>query len=296
MTLPNFLIIGAAKAGTTSIAHYISQHPDIFVSKIKEPYFFSFEGENLLKCCGPGDQEVLKSAVTELSSYRKLFADVKNESVLGEASVSYLYTPRACERIYNYVPDVKLIAILRNPIEQAYSSFLHQLREGYENTRDFQEALDQEQKRLDIGWMYFWGYKRNGYYSKLLKPYYDKFKPDKIKIFLYEDLISDLQGLIREIFSFLNVDPHFKPELSIRYNVSGIPRNRFLYELIDGGGLIKSGVKSLLSSNVKRLIRKSLLDKPPISKSIKQALLEDYREDIMKLQSLISRDLSSWLC
>ena len=122
MTLPNFLIIGAAKAGTTSLYRYLEQHPDVFMSEFKEPRFFALENDPL-DYRGPNDPAAHCEYKT-LEAYETLFAGVRNERAAGEASTLYLYHEDAAERIRHYVPDMKMIAVLRHPVEQAYSNLL----------------------------------------------------------------------------------------------------------------------------------------------------------------------------
>ncbi len=123
MTMPNFLIVGAMKCGTTALYYYLEQHPQIFMSPVKEPNFFCFEGREGLDS---------GNSITDIAAYRGLFRGVSSERAIGEASHCYLYEPRAVERIKHYTPDARLIAILRSPIERAYSHFLHAVRNGTE--------------------------------------------------------------------------------------------------------------------------------------------------------------------
>src|SRR5437867_4308222 len=120
--LPTFLVIGAARSGTTALYLYLRQHPNVFMSRDKETNFFAFEGE-ALDFRGPGAEFVNNSVVT-LNAYLRLFADAPENAAIGEASPLYLYSLHAAERIHARLPDVRLIAILRNPIEQAYSHYL----------------------------------------------------------------------------------------------------------------------------------------------------------------------------
>ena len=117
MTMPNFLIIGSQKAGTTALYHYLKQHPQIFLSKIKEPCFFAFEGEELdLRSPTGAPVYMNRTAVTTVESYRRLFDTVTDEKAVGEASPIYIICPKAAKRIYHYIPHVRLIAVLRNPV------------------------------------------------------------------------------------------------------------------------------------------------------------------------------------
>lgn len=294
MVLPNFLIIGSAKSGTTSIAQYLNQHPQIYISPIKEPFFFSFQEEKI-DFCGPGDHLSLRLAVNNLESYEKLFDGVSSETSIGEASTSYLYTPQAAKRIYNRLPNVKLIAVLRHPVDKAYSSFLHQLREGYEPLTDFSEALRQENRRIQSNWMYFWHYRNNGFYYSKLKRYYDLFPREQIKVYLYDDFRKNPYEFIKNILNFLDVDGSFVPDLSVKYNISGIPRSRLFYNLITKNKFVKKSCKLLVPRSFRQKVRSYSLAKPELPEDLRQSLLSQYQEDIVKLQNLIRRDLSLWL-
>ena len=170
VALPNFLIIGAAKAGTTSLYRYLEQHPEVYMSPVKEPKFFALGGERL-DYRGPGDEARMRGAsVTSLEDYRELFRGVSTETAVGEASTLYLYSERAAARIKHHVPDVKLIAVLRNPVDRAYSDFLHLVRDGIEPLTDFPQALEAEESRIRSRWAPMWHYRRRGFYHPQLKP------------------------------------------------------------------------------------------------------------------------------
>lgn len=294
MVLPNFLIIGAAKAGTTSIAQYLDQHPQIYISPIKEPFFFSFEGEDL-SFCGPGDSQSLRLCVNNLQDYEELFKGVSDEIAIGEASTSYLYTPKAAERIYHYIPHAKLVAILRNPVDAAYSSFLHQTREGYEPSKSFLDALEDEERRIKENWMYFWHYKNNGFYYEKIKRYYELFPKEQIRVLIYDNFIDDSLAFIETLFEFLEVDNSFRPDIGIKYNVSGIPRNRLLHYLTTESRPVKKALRFLIPRPLRSKFRNLNLDKPKLPHEIRKVLLNDYRQDIYQLEDLIQKDLSGWL-
>lgn len=162
MILPNFLIIGAAKSGTSSIYDYLKQHPQIYMSSIKEPIFFAFEGEQIDEF-GPFNDDplakgTLTNSATNIDDYQALFRDVDGEKAIGEASVRYLYFSKSPNRIKKYIPEAKLIAILRNPVDRAYSHFLMNLRKQFEPLNDFSKALQAEEKRKLDNWGWDWHY------------------------------------------------------------------------------------------------------------------------------------------
>ena len=295
--MPNFLVIGAAKSGTTSLYNYLAQHPDVYMSPVKEPKFFALEGENPV-FRGPGDGEA--DAVTTLGGYQALFEGANGESAIGEASPLYLYRERAVGRIKHYVPEGRFIAVLRDPVDRAYSSFLHKVRDGRETTTDFAEALALEDRRIREGWAYGWHYKRRGFYHEQLSRFYEAFGPQRMRVYLYEDLKGDPRGLLRDAYGFLGVDDAFVPDLSLKHNVSGVPKNRLVHSLLRGRNPVKTALKPLLPEPLRKkllvdLQRRNLEKAPPIPPQTRRGLVEEYREDVLKLQALIGRDLSGWL-
>ena len=296
--MPNFLIIGAAKSGTTSLYHYLKQHPQIYMSPIKEPRFFAFDGMKV-DFCGPRDENLNRGTITEIEAYRALFQAVSNELAIGEASPTYIYNSRAPGRIKHYIPNVKLIAILRNPAERAYSSFTGLIRDGREPLTDFAEALRQEETRASNNWSFFWHYKKRGFYYIQLKRYFDLFNREQIKIYLYEDFRDNSLGILKDIFRFLDVDDTFVPDVSLKHNVSGIPRNRAIHIFLAKPNSIKSILERIIPERLRWRMRLGLIHrnliKTPLRSDVRKHLVQDYREDILKLQDLIQRDLSRWL-
>ena len=297
---PEFLIIGAGKSGTTSVDNYLKQHPNIFISPIKEPNFFAYELTNIASLGRfPDEVKHYQDSVTTLDDYKKLFEGAKEGQVKGETSNTYMYGKDAPYRIKHHIPNVKLIAILRQPAERLYSRYLHLYRDNQLPTPHFSDCKD----RSTIWWQ------RNdlineGFYFKHLSRYFELFPKENIKVFLYEDIKTDLQGMLKEIFTFINVDDTFECDLSVRYNESGIIKNKILNRLIGGNGhfptLVKSivpGIKdNLTAQKFLNKLRSKNMDKPKIDPEIKHFLTHEvYKEDILQLQSLIDKDLSSWI-
>ena len=302
MVMPNFLVIGAMKAGTTALSFYLEQHPQVYMSPIKEPNFFAFEGEDLYSRW-PNDQKgVNKLSVTDLETYRALFSEASDERAIGEASHWYLYSPKAPERIRHYVPQAKLIAVLRNPVDRAYSHFLHSVRTRTERVNDFARALREEETGNREEWN-FEHYVDRGFYYTQLKRYFDIFDRNQIKIYLHEDLNHDTAGVLQDTFSFLGVNKTFLPDVSARRNVSGLPKNKFLDDFLRRPNALKRvlkrhlapGVWLRLSNSVEKFRNSNLAKPPPLDQEVRQQLIEVYREDILKLQTLLGRDLSAWL-
>ena len=303
--IPDFLIIGAGKCGTTSLYMYLKQHPEIFLPRVKEPNFYGYEnktpadfGDGLA-----GAQHFMES-VTDLESYKALFLDALPGQLKGEMSNTYMYHDQAPERIKHYNPDMKLIAILRQPAGRLYSRFLHLARESRTPTRDFAESLNKESiwwKRNDLI--------KEGFYHKNLSPYFNLFPKENIRIYLYEELNEEAPRVLRDIFEFLQVAPDFAPDLETRFNQSGVIKNRFLNAIIGQRGMLTSGFKMIFpqtitekfkqNASIQKIInniRGKNLIKPKPDPAVWNRLTQDvYGEDIRKLQELIGKDLSHWL-
>jgi hypothetical protein len=295
MTMPNFFIIGVMKAGTTSIYHYLAQHPEIFMSPTKEPSFFAFDEQ--VAFSGPGDPNLTRMS---LASYLRLFEGASNEKAVGEASTVYIYSATAAARIREHVPQAKLIAILRNPVERAYSNYLHWFRRGSEPLADFSEAVRAEERRVRENWDPVWHYLGRGFYYGQLRRYAENFSHQQILIRLYDDLVADSLGLMRDLFRFLEVDEGFVPDVSRRYNPGKMPASKLLHRLLVRPHALRAALKPLVPVTLRRRWSASLRDRnlhtpPSLSPELRAELQKIYREDILKLQDFIRRDLSSWM-
>lgn len=300
MAMPNFLIIGAAKSGTSALYHYVRQHPNIYMSPRKETHFFAFVNGNP-NTSGPGD--TIPNAVTNLDDYKLLFEGVSREEIVGEASPTYLYIPGTADRIKQYIPNVKMVAILRNPVDRAYSAYMHLIRDGREPIPEFKKALDMEDKRIEANWGPIWHYKYGGLYYVQLKRYYDIFNKDQIRIYLYDDFNQDPIGLLQDIFRFLDIDDTWVPDVSIRPNVSGVPRSmalhKFLHRVLLQPNPVKSLSRKVIPEDIRfrtiTQIRNKNIKKQPMSPDVRKYLVDWFREDISNLEGLIDRRLSFWL-
>ena len=299
MVMPNFLVFGAAKSGTTSVYKYLQQHPDILMSSFKEPGFFAFEGEHpILK--GPGAQKwVDRWVVTEVEAYQKLFENYQGEKAIGDASPYYIYYEKTPYNIKKHVPDMKLIAVLREPVERAFSNYVWAIRDRAESLTDFAEALAVEESRIKDNWGPKWHYKNQGFYYQQLKPYYDLFPREQIKIYLYDDFVSNSVAVMQDMFSFLEVDANFQPNMGKKHNTSKLTKNKSWQQFLDKPNLIKSVFKPFLPErfryNLKQNAKEKNSYKPKLDNKIRQQLQAEYRDDILKLQDLIQQDLSKWL-
>ncbi|MFN3231284.1 MAG: sulfotransferase family protein [Alphaproteobacteria bacterium] len=298
MTLPNFLIIGAERCGTTSTYNYLSQHPQVFVTPQKETRFFQAVGD-VTQYKGPGDQRVQRQSITRFADYTAQFDRVAEETALGEVCPSYLIAPAAIPKIKRHVPGVRLFAIFRHPVARAYSSFMLFRRMGRETETDFSTALRLGTGRVSQGWNDYWDYRRCSLYTDRLAPYLKAFGRDRITILFYDDLARDPTAFMRRLFRLLDVDDSFEPDVSRVFNPAGIPKNNRLHQLIKHPSGIKKIYRALVPGSLHNRIAPRVemqnLRREDLPIEIKQSLTGEFRESILRLQDLTARDLSGWL-
>ncbi len=296
--LPNFLVVGSTKAGTTSIYNYLQQHASIFLNKeIKESNFF-VEPKSVLGC-GPrfcGEDSYGKS----IEDYVKLFklVDINKHKSIGEVCTTYIHFSKyTIPNIKKYLGDPKIIIILRNPIERAFSYYMHNMRDGDESLC-FEEAIENEGQRIkDNLWLSF-RLKTLGLYSKDVENYKGSFS--NVKIIIYEDMKDDMQGAMNEIFDFLNIEK-IKINTKEKYNISGIPKNRLLHDIIHGHNLfgmifLKISYKLLNRNKIKNFqnyIDKDNLVKLKMNESVRKKLEKYFYYDVKILSSLLNINLNN---
>ncbi len=308
MPLPNFLIIGVPKSGSTSLQSYLNQHPEIYLASqtppdyIREPDFFSGYQEDGGFKLTIALSKMSPKPVT-MSAYLDLFSGATSETAIGEGSF-YLYSDNARKMIKKFIPDCKFIIILRNPADRAYSHFLHRRLRGIEPHVDFEQAIS---VRLifeaDYGDSEF-DYTLAGFYYNKIKNYFDTFAKDQFKIILYDNWKDNNELILKEIFEFLNVDPNVNIDTSKKLNTRAEAKievlNRFIYSRSRFKNCIKKVLRPVLPKNtislwanmIKVPNRKPAEEMNP---EIRSKLIKIYRQDILNLEQLIGQDLSPWL-
>jgi hypothetical protein len=286
MTLPNFIVIGVAKAGTTSLYRYLDQHPQIFMCPDKGPNFFGYEDARNWRWPDEGKPPALRHfQARTLADYEALFAGVRGERAIGEASPQYFRCPTAAQRIHACLPDVKLVASLRNPADRAFSGFLMRTRRG-EAVKSLYEELTPQSSHV-----------QESFYYKRLKRYFDRFPREQIKILIFEEFTRNPAGLMAELYTFLGVDPTRLPDTSVRHNSAAVPKSRLLNRLFYHPALIRTAKRLLpptLQEAAKELRQRNLQSPPKFPPDLRATLLEHYQPDILQLEELLERDLSIW--
>jgi hypothetical protein len=298
---PTFLVIGAYKSGTTSVHHYLAQHPQVFVPRRKEPNYFAFGDVSVAVGTGAPARPATPhpaaaTSVTRREDYVRLFDGVAGEPAVGEVSPEYLVNERACDAIRRELPDARLVAVLRDPVQRAWSDYLMYRRDGLEPAEDFGRALDEQEERRRQGAPTAW-YVESGLYGRQLARYYDAFPAEQISVHLFDDLVRDPDGTMAAVTTFLGVDP--VPLRTVdQLNASGVPRNRALAAVLRSrrwlGPALKAVLPDRLRPGLERVVQRGL-DRPAIAPEHRARLIETYQDDVALLGRLTGRDLSSWL-
>ncbi|HEY3405718.1 MAG TPA: sulfotransferase [Ohtaekwangia sp.] len=299
--LPNLLIAGSAKCATSSLHKYIAQHPEIFMSKKKEPRFITSQCTRL-PLNGPKDHLVESWYVKTYPEYCGLFTEAGEYKVIGESSADTLYFHKqTIPVIKQYLGDPKIILVLRNPVKRAFSAYQHLVRDDRESL-SFEEGLKQEQKRIDDNWELIYHYRAVSRYYEPVKAFLENFS--NVKVILNEDLARRPAETLKEVFTFLGVDPEFQVQnLKIKHNVSGKPRSRWLHTFLFEGHPLRDFMRPVVRfflphkvrENVSLKIQQSNLEPIKIDPATANLLKGEFREEVLKLQDILKKDLSRWL-
>lgn len=292
--MPDFIVFGTPKSGTSAFHRALGSHPQVFCTTPKEPNFFCYP-EILSK----GRHSDYENDIKYESAYLSLFRDASDSQIRGEASICYFFEDSTAKRIYKHLPHIKLIAILRHPVDRAYSAWL-QSRNAYEEPiSDFMAACEAGPKRTASDWNRGWNYLDTGYYAHHLKRWFSVFPRNQFKIFLYEDWQQNPKKVLRETFQFLGI-PTDDSITVTRDNVTSIrPRSAWLHSLLSPSQRLRSIVQRILPVSVRagttRFLRRINSGRSaPLDPSVRAKLTARYEADITELETLINRDLCHW--
>ena len=295
--LPNFFIVGAAKAGTTSLYNYLEQHPDIFLPKNKEPKYFVNEFLNLPQN-GNGDKLTYDLMIKSFNEYVDLFDKKKPNQICGEASVDYLYySEKVIPLIKEKIQDPKIIIMLRDPISRAFSAYKHLIRDVRE-TESFERGLELENERINNNYEFIWHYKQASLYYDDVKNYLHSF--NNVKIIIFEEFVKDPQRTMKDV---LEVEDNFVAQVGEKYNFTGKPKNKGLQKLLKGSpnNPLRKIFKFLINENLRLKIRNKLekfnisQEKIKLLPETKNNLSTIFEDDRLKLEKLIKKKLNYWI-
>jgi hypothetical protein len=290
MKLPNFIVAGFPKCGSTSLYYYLYEHPEIYLPKQKELHYFTYP---IIKQqdAGKNDKAVKRFHYGSLNAYSKLYKDIQNEKAIGDVSPSYANYPSVIPKIKETLgADTKIIITVRDPIKRAYSNYLHLVREGREEL-PFYEALQAESKRKKEGYSDFWYYTFNSLYAEKIKELKSNF--DNVLVITFEEFIKNREAGIQEIYRFLGVSTDFIPDnLDTQFNPGGVYEENTITKFIFGQNPLKTFIKNTipLTSTLKQIkiktINKYKKPTPGIDPRSEVYLIDAFKEDVKKLKPL----------
>jgi len=283
-TWPNFFIVGAPKAGTTAIFHYLNQHPQIYMSTRKEPHYFSIK--NVL------DNDLRKKPIRNKTKYLNLFKNVKNEKIVGEASTSYLADPEAPKLIKKIIPDAKILISIRDPTERTFSAYLMKKNAGLMESTfhdqiqlELQQEIDLKKPNCTL---------KEGFYSESISRYLNIFDSNQIKIIIFEEWITDPKKKLEEIIKFLKIDIPIDQFKIKNPNPFKNPRGSVGKFLLQNREVKKIAELIIPFSARKNLAKKVLLKegiKPKIDEVDRDILKGIFEKDVEQLKSILGRNL-----
>jgi len=312
--LPNFFIVGAPKAGTTSLYHYLGQHPDVYMSPVKEPNYFAQEIrlgnvsaqwqdwaereydalQRYLR--GPMRERRFGGIVSCWSDYLKLFENVNSEKAIGEASVCYLWSKTAARNIASTTPNAKIVMVLRNPVDRAFSQYKQAVANGLVG-KSFREQVRKSLNNKSDQFELLNPFLEFGLYYEQVKRYTERFSADNLRIYLYEEYQQAPTRITTDIFRLLTVDPQFSPDVSEKHLQTSLPRFRWISFMLKKYGVWPL-LKTIVPDDFVPIVKKWTLRDKPIGEpdpADRAQLSNYYRGDIVRLSDLIKRDLRAWL-
>lgn len=299
---PDFLIIGAPKAGTTALHAGLSRHPDVFTTTPKEPKYFLCDEAPPPAWRGPGDAHSQQEWIWRRKDYERLFEDAGPTTMRGESTPFYLWSRGAHRRIAGALPDVKLIAVVRDPIDRAYSNWMHLWSDGLEPVSDFEETFDLQQARIEAGWAPFWRYVELGLYGEQLAHLYTYVDPQRVLVLRYRQIVDRPADAVDRVCRFLGIREGL---------VDRIPRDNSRNFVVPGwrprtlGPLIRAGAwagqfappqvwRAASRPMVSRLSGREMT-RPEISPQAHSRLVRHFSDDVHRLSEITGEDFSDWL-
>jgi Sulfotransferase family len=301
MALPDFLIVGAPKAGSTALHTALAQHPGLYMSPVKEPKFFLSDGPPPARG-GPGDAQTYREHVWRRPDYEALFDAAPPGTLRGESTPLYLHDPAAHRRIHELIPRAKLIAVLRDPVERAHSNWTHLWSAGLEPVGDFVQACEEEPRRIEAGWASFWQYVGLGLYGEQLEHLYQVFPRDQVLIIRYLTLVDSPDETLDRICTFLGVEPGVistvprenvtaHPEATLRYRTLA----RTLRAAAAAGRFLPGKAGTSLKDSLEHRLQRSAPSRQPLSWDEREQVLPKFSGDIRRLEQVTGDDFSFWL-
>jgi hypothetical protein len=301
VALPDFLVIGAPKAGTTALHAALAGHPELFMSAVKEPKFFLNDGPPPRRGGGPGDVQTYREHVWRREDYEALFEDAPPGSLRGESTPFYLYDRQAQRRIHAVLPGVRMIAVLRDPVERAHSNWTHLWSAGLDPIGDFPAACAAEDRRVAAGWAPFWHYTRLGRYGEQLDHLLRLFPREQVFVLRYRDLVDSPGSALDAICAFLGVRPGVITQVP-RENVTAHPERSPSHRAVSGvlraaaaaGRHLPGTTGTALTQPLERFLQRSARPRQPLTWDQRQQVLAYVEDDFRLLEKVTEADFTDW--
>lgn len=289
---PNFFVVGAPKAATTALYHALAPHPDVFLPALKEPHFYAYLADRSVA------GHLYPDPATARRRYRELYAGVRDEAAVGDASTTNLVVPGAAAAIAADVPAALIVAILRQPVDRAFAHWSHFRAGGGEPIADFAEAVRQERPRREAGFAATYRYLDWGRYSTQLPAFFEHFGRDRVLVHLYDELCAEPDAVVRATLRFLGVDATSPAARLERHNEMPVPRVPALQRALEGRGrtgrVIRRTVPAAARQAAAGWTREHLSHQPVLDPRVRAELTVRFAEEIDRLEALLDRDLSAW--
>ncbi len=292
-SLPNFLVVGAPKCGTTSLYHYLRPHPQVFLPERKELHYFSYDAL-ARDVAGPGDAQTLGELCADRTAYAAHYADARGERAIGDVSPSYLYfADEVIPRILAQLGEPNIVVLLRDPVSKCHSQYMHMVREGLEPL-GFEAALAAEERRREAGWGNLWRYRESTLYADRVESYLRAFGEHRVVVCWFEDLAADPGAIVMSLCAFLGIDRDFRPDTRAVYNRTGRPRSPGLARLLFQDSPLKRAAQAVLPQALRSTLRArvSALNTGPketIPAHVEEVLREHFAADVARLGQVLGR-------
>jgi hypothetical protein len=302
--MPDFIIVGAPKAGTTALHAALALHPDLYMSPVKEPKFFLCDGRRPPRSRnrGPGDAHSAREWIWRRERYEALFAGAPPGALRGETTTLYLYDRQAHDRIAHAVPHARLIAVLRDPVDRAHSNWMHLWSDGLEPLSDFRAACEAEDARVRAGWAPFWHYRRLGRYGEQLAHLLERFPREQLHVLRYRDLADTPTAALDGVCRFLGVAPWVVGGVGVenaRPYVQPSTWATVLSRAIRAGASLGSlappEVWRAASRPLLRALQAGGARRPALEPQVRQELMAGYADDIVLLERISGQPFADWL-
>ncbi|MEL6981272.1 MAG: sulfotransferase [Actinomycetota bacterium] len=295
---PNLLVIGAARSGTTTLCDALARHRDVFVTTPTEPHFLA-NAEHPVTYRGPGDDiSINRALISDPANYRRLFVDADQHRYRADGSVSTLYRPlRSIPAIRAHAtPDVRLIAILRNPVKRAFASYLHLRRRGFEHSPTFEQALELEERRIAGGYHHLWHLRGMSRYGAQLPAFAEAFG-DRLLILIHEEYCREPEATLDRVHRFLDLDPLAPLEAAVETVRGGAPRSDLLVSMMNGirrAPVAHQLVRTATPRALREKGRPAEADRPSLDPVTEARLITDFRPDVAAVEQVLGRTIHDW--